>query len=963
MAVGIFGGQWTDGSGFGTIAGDVTISGDLVVTGTINTGGTGDGEIVDAMNILNFGETGAGVGGAGISGLEIERGTETNYRIIFDESDDTFKVGLVGSMVNVLLANGSVPATGIIDFQAGVTVSGANLGVGVGSASAFGLAHVRSGASGAASANAGADEFIVEGTTDAGLSILTGTTSTGRVMFGRSTDLDAGQLNYNHNDNSFSIITNSTTAITIDSSGNLNIPGGNLNVTGNIIVSGTVDGVDVAAHKSAYDAHVADATIHFTEASIVHQNISGAGTNTHAQIDTAITNATNHIANATLHFTEASIDHGSIAGLADDDHTQYSLADGSRAFSGNIEMQNGIYVSSGNISSGIASTSAFGLGHIRSAASGAASVSINGDELVLEGSGNSGLTVLSGAASNGGIFFGDSGSSSAGQIIYRHATDELNLTTSATVQMVIDSSGQVGIGVTSSLLGDVHIRSASSGVGAANAGADELIVEGSGDSGISILSGTTSTGRLFFGKSTDTDAGQLNYDQGSNTFTFLTNSTTAASLDASGNLDVVGNITVGGTVDGIDIATDVGANTTHRTSNGSDHTYINQDVTTTGEPTFVDLTLAKSTAFAPSSNTDTALVLQGAYGGGIKFEDTNNAGIWVDNSGSKMHFTTNKTTTFGSDGQITLDDGDLGIGDSSPLARLHVKTSDAGSFTPAANYDELLLESSGNTGMTILSGSTSTGSIAFAKSTDDDECFMKYDHSTQDYSVTVRGNANLIVDQYSVSTGARLIANNSEVSQNTIIGTGNTELYTASVISAQCHRSSSTSYQFFSGVADANGTPDTKFRVDGDGSVYSDTGTYGTGADYAEFFESADGNVIEKGTCVIIENGLIREALENEEADGVISANPGVVGNSAELNWNGRFLKDDFGEKSVDEDGNFVVNPDFDPEVEYIPRSERDEWHIVGLLGQLPVKKGQIVNPNWKLIKNISETVDLYLVK
>ncbi len=48
-----------------------------------------------------------------------------------------------------------------------------------------------------------------------------------------------------------------------------------------------------------------------------HTALTNIGTNTHAQIDT-------HIADATLHFTEASIDHGSIAGLADNDHPQYA---------------------------------------------------------------------------------------------------------------------------------------------------------------------------------------------------------------------------------------------------------------------------------------------------------------------------------------------------------------------------------------------------------------------------------------------------------------------------------------------------------------------------------------------------------------------------------------------------------------------------------------------------------------
>jgi hypothetical protein len=71
-------------------------------------------------------------------------------------------------------------------------------------------------------------------------------------------------------------------------------------VNGNITVSGTVDGRDVLADGTAQDSHIADATIHFTEASIDHTAITNIGTNTHAQIDT-------HIADATIHFTEGSI--------------------------------------------------------------------------------------------------------------------------------------------------------------------------------------------------------------------------------------------------------------------------------------------------------------------------------------------------------------------------------------------------------------------------------------------------------------------------------------------------------------------------------------------------------------------------------------------------------------------------------------------------------------------------------
>jgi hypothetical protein len=81
-----------------------------------------------------------------------------------------------------------------------------------------------------------------------------------------------------------------------------------LDVTGNITVGGTVDGVDVAGH-------VASASVHFTEASIDHTNITNVGTNTHAQIDS-------HIADSTLHFTEASIDHTNITNVGTNTHAQ-----------------------------------------------------------------------------------------------------------------------------------------------------------------------------------------------------------------------------------------------------------------------------------------------------------------------------------------------------------------------------------------------------------------------------------------------------------------------------------------------------------------------------------------------------------------------------------------------------------------------------------------------------------------
>jgi hypothetical protein len=57
------------------------------------------------------------------------------------------------------------------------------------------------------------------------------------------------------------------------------------------------------------------------------------------------------------------------------------------------------------------------------------------------------------------------------------------------------------------------------------------------------------------------------------------------------------------------------------------------------------------------------------------------------------------------------------------------------------------------------------------------------------------------------------------------------------------------------------------------------------------------------------------------------------------------------------------INPEYDETKEYIPREKRPEWNCVGLLGQLPLRKGQPVADSWVKIKDISKDVELWLVK
>ena len=57
------------------------------------------------------------------------------------------------------------------------------------------------------------------------------------------------------------------------------------------------------------------------------------------------------------------------------------------------------------------------------------------------------------------------------------------------------------------------------------------------------------------------------------------------------------------------------------------------------------------------------------------------------------------------------------------------------------------------------------------------------------------------------------------------------------------------------------------------------------------------------------------------------------------------------------------LNPSFDESKTYVPRSERAEWNCVGLLGQIPITKGQPTSSNWIKMKDRSATVELWMVK
>ncbi|MFA9457441.1 peptidase G2 autoproteolytic cleavage domain-containing protein [Halalkalibacter sp. AB-rgal2] len=171
------------------------------------------------------------------------------------------------------------------------------------------------------------------------------------------------------------------------------------------------------------------------------------------------------------------------------------------------------------------------------------------------------------------------------------------------------------------------------------------------------------------------------------------------------------------------------------------------------------------------------------------------------------------------------------------------------------------------------------------------------------------------------------------------------------------------------------------FRVTFNGSVYGLSAFNSTGADYAEYFEWLDGNTNDEdrvGYFVTLDGDKIRKA-NNEDSYvlGIISAQPAIIGDSHQDDWYSKHVTDDWGriqyqwqdyeeeetklihhEAKYDEEGNLIqeeyeeevvetvikrgylpiLNPNWNPEEEYIPREQRKEWSPVGMVGKLLVR-------------------------
>lgn len=178
-----------------------------------------------------------------------------------------------------------------------------------------------------------------------------------------------------------------------------------------------------------------------------------------------------------------------------------------------------------------------------------------------------------------------------------------------------------------------------------------------------------------------------------------------------------------------------------------------------------------------------------------------------------------------------------------------------------------------------------------------------------------------------------------------------------------------------------NGTSDNKrsnvFRVSAAGTCYGLNSFASSGADFAEYFEWVDGNPNDedrRGRFVTLDGDKIRYAnAEDDYILGVVSTIGAFIGNTYSEIWQGRYLTDEFGDLLTEEveipeetikrevqkvvnkltgeiitetitevipahiETRYILNPDYDPEREYVSREFRKEWSPVGFHGQVVV--------------------------
>jgi hypothetical protein len=483
----------------------------------------------------------------------------------------------------------------------------------------------------------------------------------------------------------------------------------------------------------------------------------------------------------------------------------------------------------------------------------------------------------------------------------------------------------------------------------------------SNDTGLILEGGATDSNcALYFYNSAGTEKGRFLYDTDDNILSTKVNSSEVMRIDSSGNVGI-GNTTMSSFT--------YAATTRLVVGDGSGDE---------GMTIYSGTASASNIAFADGTSGN-------ARGEGI---------VSYNHADNAMRFFTSATEKMRIDSS-----GRVGIGTSSPTDMLDIS---------GTNPNIAFIE-------TDQSNKTyKIGSFGAA--------YAVYDSTAGAFRFTITTDGHVRINTTTSEETAKFCVGTTQVvselrNTNASFGSDN------SVESIACKRSSNSSYRLLRGVS-GNGSStlfaDNEFIFQGNGDLSVD-GSVGTGgADYAEMFEWKDGNASSedrRGYSVVLDGNKIVKATDSDDTSkiiGIVSAMPVVIGDSdIDDKWRFKYLKDDFGNyvmedytvtewTEVVEDGDDIehsyatdripdditapsdatvivtekdgagntinlqrkkLNPDWDNSKTYVRRKNRKEWDAIGLMGKLRILKGQPTGTNWIKMRDISDTIEEWLVR